>query len=322
MKVFVTGVSGFVGRNLVEELVNKGYDVVGFLRADVKDRKPAVFSYLKEINVELVYGDITDYNSVLKGLNKFSNCSDLIIVHLATLPSSSSFGPLYLVNVKGTENLYTAILEAGLTPVKIIHFSTASIFGSHHLNKEITESYEIFRPETSYEKTKHEGEKIATKFIKERNLPITIFRPVHVYGPHYFDPMLTRMIKMVKRGFVIGPPPTLPIDLVYVGNLVDATVWSIEKENMTGETYLVTDGQPYTTRELIDTVEDVLGKKAKRLYLSKSLLKFYSVLTHLFRYSLKNVTFSSKKLVQAGYNPQYDLERGLKEYVNWLDNLD
>jgi UDP-glucose 4-epimerase len=322
MKVFVTGVTGFVGRNLVEELVNKGYDVAGFLREDVKDRKPAVFSYLKEMNVELVYGDITNYNSVLRGLNNFSYCGDLIIVHLATLPSSSNYGSLYQVNVKGTENLYTAILEAGLTPMKIIHFSTASIFGSNHLNTEITENYEIFRPETSYEKTKHEGEKIAKNFIEERNLPITILRPVHVYGPHYSDPMLTRMIKMTKRGFVIGPPPTLPIDLVYVGNLVDATVWSIEKEDMLGETYLVTDGQAYTTMELLDTVEAVLGKKARRLYLSKSLLKIYSTLTHLFRYSLKNVTFSSKKLLQAGYTPQYTLEQGLKEYVNWIDSLD
>lgn len=319
MRIFITGITGFVGINLAEELVNRGYGVIGFLRKDVKTRKPCVFSCLRQKNVKTAYGDITSYKSILENLNKISKeDKELIIIHLAALPNLNKFDLLYEVNVKGTENLYKAVLEADIYPKRIIHFSTASIFGPHHSQK-ITEKYNEFNPETFYEKTKYRGEKIAEKFMKENDLPITILRPVHVYGPHHFDPLITRMIKMVKRGFVLAPPPTLPIDLVYVKNLVGATILIMEKEKAMGKTYLVTDRRTYTIREILDTVNDILGKQSMHVYLPKSLIKIYSAFTQLFRYSLNNVTFSCDKIVrELGYVPQYDLKKGLSEYIDWL----
>jgi len=318
-KIFITGITGFVGRNLSEELLNKGYDIVGFLRKSVMYRKPKIYSYLREKNTKIVYGDITNFENIKKALNEISKeDKDLIVVHLAALGNSKNVDLLRQVNVNGTENLCRVILKSGSSVKQIIHFSTAAVCGPHHPNVKITEKMDIYNPETPYEKTKYAGEKIAEKFMKEDNLPITILRPVHVYGPHNFD-SIVKMIEMVRRGFVIAPTK-LPLDLVYVKNLVQAVVLAIKKrQKAEGETYFITDGKSYITDDLIKNLETIYGKEHIVIHLPRLATKIYSKFTKQFRYGLNNVSFSCDKIIKnLGYAPKYSLLKGLEDYISWL----
>lgn len=317
MKVFITGVAGFIGRNLVDALLEKGYDVVGFLKSDLSERKPALYQYLKS-NIRLVYGDIRDFDSIVKALDSVYSPEGITIVHLAAVIDSSNLNLFRAVNITGTENLYRAALQTK-TPIKqVIHVSTAAVHGPQHPNEAITEETS-FLPETFYEKSKYESERIAANYMQDHNLPVTIFRPVHVYGPGSVDHLLIPMIKMVRRGFVVAPAKQA-LDLVYVKNFVDALVLSMEKkETSIGQTYLITDGKSYTTDDVIDSLKIVFNIAPLLVHIPRFIIRTYSKITKKLRYGLNNVVYSCDKAkAELSYQPKVFLIEGFRAYVGWL----
>jgi nucleoside-diphosphate-sugar epimerase len=317
IKVFVTGIAGFVGRNLVEILLARGYEVIGFIRADLRDRKPEIYHYLKR-NVKLIYGNITDLESIIKALDSVYGEEAITLIHLAAIIDSKRTALFQEINVNGTENLYRAVLQSR-TPINhIIHVSTAAVHGPQHPNEKITESTS-FLPETLYEKSKYNSELIARKFMEENSLPITIFRPVHVYGPHAVDHLLLPMIKMMHRGFVIAPAKQ-SLDLVYVANLVDAILLAIEQKGKSaGQTYIVADSKNYTTDDVIDSLKKIFNIEPVIVHIPRFAIRAYSKLTKKLRYGLNNVTYSCDKAKeQLGYEPKITLDDGFRAYVGWL----
>ncbi len=317
MKVFITGVAGFVGRSLVEALLAKKHEVIGLIRADLSIRKPEVNQYLAQ-NIQLVYGDMTDFDSLVYALNSVSEEEGITVVHLAAVIDTKKTGLFQAVNILGTENLYKAILQTKTRINHIIHVSTAAVYGPRHPNEKITENTSTL-PETYYEKSKYESELIARRFMDEYNLPLTILRPVHVYGPHTIDRLLNPMIRMVRSGFTIAPAKQ-SLDLIYVGNLVDAMVQAIEKkEKSIGQTYILTDGKNYTTDDVISSLEKVFNVQPVIIHIPKFMVRIYSKLTKKLRYGLNNVVYScDKAITQLGYKPRVTLYYGLTAYVGWL----
>jgi nucleoside-diphosphate-sugar epimerase len=317
MRVLVTGIAGFVGRNLIEMLLARGYEVIGFIRADLNERKPETYHFLSQ-NIKLVYGDVADFKSIVKALDSLHGEEPIIVIHLAAVIDSNKSYLFRKVNVKGTENLYNAILQS-VTPIHhIIHVSTAAVHGPQHPNEKIIESTS-FLPETLYEKSKYDSELVARKFMEESNLPITIFRPVHVYGPFAVDRLLLPMIKMVHRGFVIAPAKQ-SLDLVYVANLVDAILLAIEqRDKSAGQTYIVTDNVNYTTDDVIDSLKKIFEIQPMIVRIPKFVTRIYSKLTKKLRYGLNNVTYSCDKVKeQLGYEPKITLDDGFRAYIGWL----
>jgi nucleoside-diphosphate-sugar epimerase len=317
LKVFVTGVTGFIGRNLVGALLAKGYEVVGFIRPDLNSRKPALHQYLWQ-NIQVVYGDLTDFKSTLKALDSVHTEEGITVIHLAAVIDSHNLALFDAVNITGTENLYQALVQTKTPINQVIHISTAAVHGPQHLNEIITEDTSLF-PETSYEKSKHDSELIARKFMKELNLPVTVFRPVHVYGPGSVDHLLIPMIKMVRRGFVVAPARQ-SLDLVYIANFVDALVLAMEKKEVSvGQTYIITDGKTYTTDDVIKNLNKIFSIDPLILRIPKFVTRIYSKLTKKLRYGLNNVSYSSDKAkVQLGYQPKIFLAEGFRAYVGWL----
>ncbi|MFX1537693.1 MAG: NAD-dependent epimerase/dehydratase family protein, partial [Promethearchaeota archaeon] len=168
-------------------------------------------------------------------------------------------------------------------------------------------------------KSKYRSELIARKFMEENSLPITVFRPVHVYGPYAVDHLLLPMIKMVRRGFVIAPAKQ-SLDLVYVTNLVDLILLAIEqKDKAVGQTYIVTDNKNYTTDDVIDCLKKIFNIQPMIAHIPRFATRTYSKLTKKLRYGLNNVTYSCDKAKeQLGYEPKITLDDGFRAYVGWL----
>ncbi|MBN1682464.1 NAD(P)-dependent oxidoreductase [Candidatus Bathyarchaeota archaeon] len=317
MKVFITGVAGFVGRSLVEALLVNGHEVIGFIREDLSIRKPETHMYLEK-NIKLVFGDLTDFDSILNALNSVSGEEGITVVHLAAVIDTKKTRLFQAVNIAGTENFYNAVLQTKTKISHIIHVSTAAVHGPNHPNEKITEETSIL-PETYYEKSKYESESIARRFVNENNLPITILRPVHVYGPHTLDRLLSHMIKMVRSGFAIAPAKQ-PLDLINVNNLVMAMIQVMDnREKSLGQTYLLTDDKNYTTDDVIKSLEKIFNIRPIIIHIPKFMVRIYSKLTKKLRYGLNKISYSCDKAkTQLDYKPKVTLDDGLRAYVGWL----
>ena len=118
MKVFITGASGFIGGNLVRRLVEKGYRVKALVRPGSKIST----TFVNE--VEIVEGDILDFDTVLRGV---SGCG--WVFHCAAAYKFWAKDPLdiYKTNVNGTDNVLVAAHLAGVE--RIVYTSTVGTIG-------------------------------------------------------------------------------------------------------------------------------------------------------------------------------------------------
>jgi len=314
IKILITGATGFIGQHVVRELSTRGCEISCLVRKDARSKKPGVFSHLSNYNVRIVYGDILRKSQLDVALK--TDDFDAII-HLAAVSSGKNLNLMRDVNVTGTKNLYESVLSSKTNPIKIVHFSTAAVVGPAQPVKIVDEDVQC-NPETPYEITKLESEKIAKEYGRSYGLPVVVIRPVHVYGPLKVDDLLLTMLRMIKRGVVVKPPK-IPLDLLNVKNLAYAVGLLIDSKNTTGRTYIVKDAVTYTTDKLIDTMVATMKRKPLMLHIPRPVFKIYSKYSKQFRYGLNGVQFSDERIINdTGYTPLINLKQGIREYIGWL----
>ncbi|KAK7351656.1 hypothetical protein VNO77_11254 [Canavalia gladiata] len=172
MKILVTGASGYLGGRLCHALLRQGYSVSVLVRStsDLSALPP---------HLEIVYGDITDYASLLAAC---SSCS--IVFHLAALvepwlPDPSKF---FSVNIGGLKNVLEAVKETH-TVEKLIY--TSSFFALGPTNGVPADENQVHHEKffcTEYEKSKAAADKIALQAASE-GVPIVLLYPGVIYGP-------------------------------------------------------------------------------------------------------------------------------------------
>lgn len=171
----ITGATGFLGRNLCDWLVSRGYALKALVR------RTSDTSHLESLGVELVSGDVTDAESVRAATH---GCT--YVVHAAAYfrlwgPAE----PFILTNIEGTRNVLEAAQSSGVK--KFIHISTIIVVGPQRVGTIITEEtpYGPY-PTDNYAKTKMIGEKLARSYSSVQ-LPVVILRLGALYGPrgHY-----------------------------------------------------------------------------------------------------------------------------------------
>ncbi|MGY5580775.1 NAD-dependent epimerase/dehydratase family protein [Vibrio cincinnatiensis] len=191
MKVLITGGSGFIGTNLVEVLLARGYDVLSL------DISPPVNS--KHVSV-YQYCDIREYDSLYE---KFIHYSPDIVVHLAartdldgkTLDDYSS-------NILGVANV-CQVVESITSIKKTLFASSMLVCQAQYVPADVSD----FSPNTLYGESKVEGERIVRK-ASERLGNFAIFRPTSIWGPwfkvpyrNYFDMVLGGRFFDIDGGF-------------------------------------------------------------------------------------------------------------------------
>ena len=248
MKVLVTGGTGFTGSALVFRLLEQGHSV-----KSLDYQKGIFYDQLEKAGAELVLGSITDSDL----LQKFMEGIDFVF-HLAAafrelnVPDNHYFD----VNVNGTRNVMDAAKKHEVT--KVVYCSTQGVHG-HIKNPPGNENSPI-APEDYYQQTKYEGELVVHEFIKD-GMNATIIRPTAIYGPG--DPgrflMIYRQTK--KGGFPMFGSGETFYHPVYIDNLVDAFLLTMEPEKGKGETYIIAD-------ENISPLKNWSGK-LDRLWISK-----------------------------------------------------
>jgi len=325
--ILVTGAGGFIGSNLMEELLKKGYKVRALLKKGESTKN--ILNFIKNPNLEIVRGDLRD-----KRLTK-KICKNIgIIYHLAakTDLSTDNYRSYYLNNVIATKNL---VESSEKNIIRFIYFSSILAVGLPNTSKLLDEKY-IGTTSSFYGKSKKEAEEYLVSEYRRRKFPVVIFRPSTVYGPKEVavQYLLFKVIKEHKF-LMIGNGKNLN-SYVYVKNVVGACLKVLNYKKVLGEIYFICDERPYKLDEIIKTICKISKTKLLPInvpyFIAYSGSFFYSKLCKLIGLKaliypsrvntiVLNYAYSIKKAkIDFNYDPKYSLSAGVSETYEWYKN--
>ncbi len=232
MRALVTGASGFIGGHLNQCLQQKAVHVRALVRAHVSTNNAWQEQWL---------GDLTN---LPKGLMHGQD----VVFHLAGKAHALSEraedeAEYFTVNTEGTRRLLEAARDAGVR--RFVFFSSVKAADA----------------DTPYACSKREAEQLVLEggYVPE---PVVIW-PVMVYGPTTKG-NLPRMIRAVARGWFPPVPDAGRRAMVHVDDVVEAAWLAATRPEAVGKTYVVTDGEAYTTRRIHAWICEALGRPAPR----------------------------------------------------------
>lgn len=325
MKILVTGASGFVGSQLIEDLVSKGHTVRALLRTTSR------VDGLKKSGTELCYGDIADAASLSKAVEGME-----AVVHTAGLVGEAGKREDFIrVNIEGTRNLLEACRGA---PIKrFVYISSLSVITGYQDHDGTTENAPYQPTGENYADTKIEAEKLVLQYYREHHLPAVVLRPGFIYGPgdRLFLPTVIDNLRKGKVILIDGGKKFL--NLTYVGNLVEAIELALEKD-VIGQIFNITDGEKISKAEFFNAIADETGLPRPTKSMSFGTAKLLcSLVTALYKtFHIKSPPpISRMKLRFAGQNQWFDVSKsenllhykhpvsfqtGLKKAVAWLQD--
>lgn len=318
-KILVTGATGYIGGNLARRLVKEGYPV----RALARSLRKA--SELSELGVELVLGDIRDPNVMEKAVQGID-----VVYHVAGIfrQENVSRQEMWETHVQGPKNLIAAAVRVGVK--RYVHCSTVGVHGD--IKKPPADEQAPYGPGDNYQETKAEGEQLVLEHMRKGTLPITIFRPVGVYGPG--DMRFLKLVRAInKRLCIMIGPGNIKFHAVYIDDLVDGIFRCGTREEALGNIYILAGEDPLTLNDLFGMIADALEVKPFRIrlpfapmyfagYLCELVFKPFGINPPLYRRRVKfykNTRWFdiSKAKHDLGYRPKIDMRAGIKTTVEW-----
>jgi UDP-glucose 4-epimerase len=301
----VTGGAGFIGSNLVDELLRRGHGVrvldnvsTGRLEnlAGVRDR------------IEFFDADICNLETIrpcFAGVH--------YVLHLAALPSvpRSVADPLSAnkVNIEGTLNVLLASRDA---KVKRVVFAASSAAYGDNPTLPRVESHEPL-PMSPYALTKLAGEYYCQIFTRLYGLEAVALRYFNIFGPRQ-NPhsQYTGVLSKFIAAYIKGTTPTIfgdgeqSRDFTYVDNVVDATLRACTAPEAPGRVINVGVGGRFTLNQTIALLNEIFGKQVTPRYDPP---RDGDVL-----HSQANISLARQVL---GYEPKVPYEQGLRKTVEW-----
>ena len=311
MRILVTGGAGFIGSNLVEELLRHP-QVTG---VRVLDNLSTGFAHnLKEFEsdarFEFLQGDIRDYETCLAA------CKDVQrISHQAALGSvpRSINDPLTTnaVNITGTLNIFTAAKESGVD--RVVYAASSSTYGDHPGLPKVED--QIGRPLSPYAVTKYVNELYARVYADVYGTAFVGLRYFNVFGPRQ-DPngAYAAVIPLFMKAVLDNEPPKIngdgetSRDFTYVANAVHANLCALFTENADAlnQVYNIAFGERTTLNELFETIKGIAGSDLAPVYGPER--------AGDVRHSLADI---SKARTLLGYDPAVSVREGLKTAFAW-----
>lgn len=239
--IVMTGATGFVGRNLLKELLREGLEVRCIVRRECAAEP------LRRLGADTIYGDVTDKGSLVKAVEGADTAISLVGILFETRKATFK-----AIHVDGVKNYIEACKEKGVK--RFIHISALGT-----------------RPNarSRYHQTKWEAEEL----IRNSSLTYAIFRPSVIFGRE--DNFVNLFARIIRLSPVINIPGSgrNKMQPVYVKDLVRAMVMTIKDERYMGKTYEIGGRDILTFEEIIDTICKVLGKKRIKIHIPLSLLR-------------------------------------------------
>lgn len=310
MKILVTGGAGFIGSHLSERLLREGHSV-----AILDELNDFYAPALKQANlasvrlvgpVDFVQADICDESAVFDLMRRQGTEAVIHLAARAGVRPSLEQPLLYeQVNVRGTMVLLEAARQLGVK--KFVFASSSSIYGLAN-QVPFSEADNLNLPISPYAATKIAGEKIAYTYSHLYHLPVVCLRFFTVYGPRQRpDLAIRKFTQLIEAGRpipVFGDGST-GRDYTFVDDIVDGIVRALHHE-CAYDIFNLGNSSPVVLRDLIATLENVLGKTAQIEWLPD-------------QPGDVPITYAdiSKARRLLGYEPRVPFRDGIRRLVEW-----
>jgi nucleoside-diphosphate-sugar epimerase len=254
-KALLTGASGFIGSRLRDALVARGLEVVSIRRKGSPPSKPSQ----QARSVEASYEDVPGLSAL---------CAEEkpdFVFHVAGVTKGVTYEDFRAGNVTPTRNLLHALSKH--PPKRFVHFSSLACFGPSTASRPMLET-DRRKPVEFYGKSKLEAEEVV-EFCKD--VPWTIVRPSGVYGPgdvDYFN--LFREVEKGRNVFFGNRDRRMSV--VYVDDVIDATLVCAAHDAAVGKGYFLADGKVITWETFQDAIIAASGKRVRTLNLPEFLV--------------------------------------------------
>jgi nucleoside-diphosphate-sugar epimerase len=319
MHALVTGASGFIGSHLVEQLLKRGYAVRCLLR------KSSSTAWLKDLPVEIVYGDVFDVPALENAVRAMD-----YVYHSAGLTKAKKKEEYFRANAEGTRLLLEATIRVNPGLKRFVFLSSQTAAGPSPTPAPITEDAPA-HPITTYGLSKLAAEKIVLA-AKDR-VPVTVLRLPAVYGQR--DKDILEFFRTMRGGIQpVAGFNVKYVSLLHVGDVVRGIIMAGESPAAVGQLYFISSSRVYGWDEIGKISRKVLGRKALTvkipewgIYTVSAFAEFFS----LFSSKPALINFekakdmvqdywtcdSSKAKRDFGYEQQIGAEEGIKQTIAW-----
>lgn len=309
MRVLLTGATGFVGRHTVPLLVARGHHVRAALRSAKEGPwEPAVVGDI---------GPDTDWTAALDGVDAVIHMAAR--VHVMRDKAADPLAEFRRVNTAGTVRLAEQAAAAGVKRFVFLSSIKAMVDESRPTPLEVATPPD---PHSPYGISKLEAERALAAISARTGMEVAVIRPPLVYGPGAAGNMRA-LVKLVATGL---PLPLGGIhnrrSLIYVGNLADAVVTVLEHPDAAGGTFLVQDGEPVSTADLVRAIAAAMGRPARLVPVPRGLMALGAALTGtraVFDRLAGTLTVDDGPIRERlGWRPPHDLASGLRATAEWF----
>lgn len=310
-KVLITGAGGFIGSHLTELLVKEGYDVRAFIRYNSKNNWGWLENPEIKDEVEIITGDIRDYDSVYNSVKGTD-----VVFHLAALigiPYSYISPKAYIeTNITGTYNILQSCRELNIQ--QLLTTSTSETYGTAQYIP-IDEKHPMVG-QSPYSASKIGADQIAISYYRSFDLPVKIVRPFNTYGPRQsaraIIPTVITQVLSGKNEIKLGNlAPTR--DLTFVKDTCKGFLEIFKSDKLFGEITNIGMSSEISIVDLVNKIASLVGKQVEIITEEERVRPDKSEVERLY--------CSNKKLIEnTNWKSDYDLDKGLSETIEWLKN--
>lgn len=317
-KILITGISGFVGKETLREIIkNQDNKVTGLIRPHTD--KERVFEFKDKI--EFVEIDLCDINT----MKKYLKTQDFdIIVHIGALRGGrpDAKDKYFLANVEATNVLANHCLEH---QARLIYCSSVGVFGA--IPQELpADEATVRQNDNYYHFTKIRSEEIISE-LNQKGLDSVIIRPSVTYGKGDYGFPYT-LCKLVDKKMMLLPSHEVKIHLTNVHSLASAFSYFVENKLGSGQKYIIADRNPVVLNDLVQLISQKIHNKAypsnrlvpaKLFSLSRSVSKILKSELFVSRFELISQSWYynvEKSYQDIPLNPTETLEN-FTEVIDW-----
>lgn len=302
----VTGGAGFIGSNIVMELLRQGQKV-RILDNFSTGKRENITKFLSDI--ELIEGDLRDFGMVKKAVDGVE-----FVFHQGALPSvpRSVEDPISSnqVNVDGTLNVLVAAKESGVK--RVVYASSSSVYGDNPVSPKVEDMSP--NPLSPYAVTKLVGEEYCNVFSKIYGLEAVSLRYFNVFGPNQDpDSAYAAVIPKFIRAMINEESPTIfgdglqSRDFSYIANVVKANLLAMKAWDVSGEVFNIACQKRHTLLDLVELLNNILNTNIKPVHTDAR--------PGDIKHSLADIDKAKNKL---GYETEVEFKKGLEKTVLWF----